>query len=102
AVRAQVLLSESFDGSTFPPSGWTVTGTGINNNSGINTWRQTGGGGFGNVPSPSTHSGAGMAGYECYWTDAGSSTELVSPSLNFSAVGTKFVSFWVYQIQDFV
>ncbi len=101
AAEGQVLLSESFDGTGFPPSGWTTTGTGTNYNSGINYWQRTTNGGYGNYPTPNTHSGAGMAAYEAYWTSSGGTSELVSPSMSFTATGNKVLTFWVYQIQDF-
>ncbi|MGN6566487.1 MAG: GEVED domain-containing protein, partial [Flavipsychrobacter sp.] len=98
-VRAQNYLTESFDGSTFPPTGWTRTaGTGTSDGSGCGCtdWEQTSYGFF--YPTPGTHSGAGMAGYNSWDISAGGMAELISPALNFSAYtgGANQVSFWYY------
>lgn len=100
SLQAQVLLSESFDVTGFPNTGWTVTGSGTHTtptNSVL--WQRKTNGGFGglNSPQPNTHSGTGMAGYESYWILSGGISDLVTPVMNFSATGNKILSFWVYQ-----
>ena len=52
-LKAQVLLTESFDGLTFVPVGWNNILT-----SGTNTWTRVTSGTF---PTQATHSGAGEA-----------------------------------------
>lgn len=99
AARAQTLLNESFDGTTFPPTGWTSAGSGTNTYNSIVNWiRVTSGGGY--YPAPSTYLGNGMANYNSYWINSGSA-ELRSPSLNFTATGSKILSFWVYQVTGY-
>lgn len=69
--------SESFDGTTFAPVGWTnikVAGTGT---PGI--WdRQT----AGTYPTCSPHSGAAMLRYNCYGLTGGTTGALISPPVN--------------------
>ena len=93
AAKGQVLISESFDGSTFPPTGWTTASTGTNTLGGSNAWQRAGNGGLGNNPTPNTHSGAGMAAYEAYWISSGGTSELTSPVVSFTATGSKVLSF---------
>ncbi|MBS1644495.1 MAG: choice-of-anchor J domain-containing protein, partial [Bacteroidetes bacterium] len=95
-LRAQVLLSESFDNSTFPPTGWSVVNASTNYNyiSGPLGWDRIGSAG-GNYPTPNTHSGSGMAWMDCYWIYPGTS-DLYTPSMNFTASGNKVVKFWLY------
>ncbi len=81
------------------PTGWTTSGTGTNtyNSFGL-TWSQVPSGGFSAsyLPSPSTHSGTGMAGYDSWGVSPGGVGLLITPSLNFSSTGTYVLSFWVY------
>ena len=87
-MNGQTLLTESFDGTTFVPTGWTNLNT-----SGSNTWTRVTAGTF---PTCSPQSGAGMAKFNSW--DAGSGIRsLISPVLNFSASGTKQISFWMYR-----
>ena len=103
SVRAQVLLSESFDGTTFPPTGWTVNGTGNNTNiPGQTSWVRVPGGTttayapYDNAAGP--HSGAGMAFYNAWDIDAGGVSNLITPAINFaSPAGAKVISFWLYR-----
>lgn len=92
APKAQ-LLSESFDGATFPPTGWSNTQVG----GGSDVWEratattQT-------VPNAvAPHSGAGMALYDSYNYLAGESADLATPVLDFSTGGPYKVSFWMYR-----
>src|SRR5436190_13700276 len=96
ALGAQTtILSESFNvtgRTTTPPTGWTVSGTGTNDNacSSSVVWEQVGSGGFfcGGTPNPASHSGSGMAGYNSWDIYNGGKSELVSPALNFTGAGT--------------
>ncbi len=69
--------AESFDATTFPPTGWTnikVAGSGT---PGI--WdRQT----AGTYPTCSPHSGAAMARYNCFSLTGGTTGALISPPVN--------------------
>ncbi|RYE21267.1 MAG: T9SS type A sorting domain-containing protein [Sphingobacteriales bacterium] len=89
AGNAQILLSESFDNSGFPPTGWTRS-----TSSGFMWTRIT----SSSWPSGITpHSGAGMAMFNSFTYSSGS-TELVTPVINFTtSSGVKVVSFWMYR-----
>ena len=109
AAKGQVLLSESFNvtsATTAPPTGWTVSGSGTNVGCNAVTWEQVPSGGFvcsatAPAPNPTAQSGSGMAGYNSWDISIGGESEIVSPSLNFSALGTYMLSFWVYNQQTF-
>ncbi len=105
------LMSESFDGTTFPPAGWnnsTYSGTNAYSCSALLPWvRNTSFSSNGMyyqyctnttslLSSVSTHSGLGMAGYDNWWNYSGSYANLVTPAQNFAATGgTQFkVSFY--------
>ena len=84
-----VMYSESFDGTTFPPTGWTATaivGTTYN-------WTRST---AGTLPTCSPHSGAGMAYYNSYNSSSGNYAILVTPSFSLTS-GTGQVSFWMYR-----
>jgi hypothetical protein len=87
----QTFINESFDATTFPPTGWTnvqVSGTGLYT-------RVT----AGTYPTITTHTGAGMAKYDCYNYSSGTSAMLATPSFNLTGLGTStaVVSFWMYR-----
>jgi hypothetical protein len=93
-LNAQVILSESFDGTTFAPTGW------------YNTRISPGGGGtFGfwdrvtsaTGPDVLPHSGAGMARFNSPSAGFGTITELGTLPLNFSSGGPYRVKFWLYR-----
>jgi hypothetical protein len=85
------IYCESFDGTTFPPTGWTASII-----SGSYNWQRLTAGRY---PSASTHSGAGMAGYYSYSASTGSNAILVTPQIDWSQRGsyTPKVSFWMYR-----
>ncbi len=88
----QTLLSESFDGTSFPPTGWAqvdVSGTSGNWARSTNTVHPYGGG---------THSGAGLAYFNSYDADSGDSTRLYRTSVNTipSAATSATFSLWMY------
>jgi gliding motility-associated-like protein len=87
-MNGQTLLTESFDGTTFVPTGWTNLTT-----SGSNTWTRVT---AGTSPTCSPQSGAGMAKFDSFDANGGIRS-LISPVLNFSASGTKQISFWMYR-----
>jgi len=81
-------LTESFDGTTFPPTGWQniqVSGSGLwqRVTSGVN-------------PSCTPHSGAAMAQYRSYDYAVGVNALLVSPPLTFTGSSIHVLSFWKY------
>ncbi len=81
-------LNESFDGTTFPPTGWQniqVGGTGL--------WKRVT---TGTEPTCTPHSGAGMAEYNSYDYLGGANALLVSPALTFSGSSVHVFSFWQY------
>lgn len=92
AARAQVLNSQSFDSTTFPPAGWTVA---VDVGS-INWARYT----ATIYPSGySPHSGPGMAGYDSYSQYPPGFARLVTPSFDLSGRGSNpdSVVFWFFR-----
>jgi hypothetical protein len=81
-------LTESFDGATFPPTGWQniqVSGTGL--------WQRVT---AGVNPIVTPHSGAAMAQYRSYDFQIGINALLVSPALTFTGSSSHVLSFWKY------
>jgi len=81
-------LNESFDGTTFPPTGWQniqVGGSGL--------WQRVT---AGIDPTCTPHSGSGMAEYNSYDDLAGANALLVSPPLTFTGSSVHVFSFWQY------
>ncbi|MEI7981841.1 MAG: choice-of-anchor J domain-containing protein [Bacteroidota bacterium] len=81
-------LNESFDGTTFPPTGWLNIQIG-----GTGKWKRVT---TGVEPICSPHSGAGMAEYNSYDYLAGANAILVSPPLTFTGSSIHIFSFWKY------
>ena len=90
AGKAQIL-TESFDSTSFPPSGWTNTR--IAGFASPGTWLRTT---AGTNPSCAPHSGAAMAYFNSYSWSGGNASDLATPALDFSS-GTFAVSFWMYR-----
>jgi hypothetical protein len=83
-----VLTNESFDGTTFPPSGW-ITTPGVSAN-----WSRLT---AGTHPAVAPHSGAGMAMFNSWTAGSGETALLVSPSFSCTGNNGSFsVSFWMY------
>lgn len=87
-INAQVL-TESFDGTTFPPTGWTNT-----QESGTGLWGRSTAGSF---PTTSPHSGAAMATYASFDYSSGAMSALSSSVVDLSATGSYRVTFWMYR-----
>jgi hypothetical protein len=92
-ATAQTVVTESFDGTTFPPTGWTIAlykGT-----STVNWARVT----SGSYPTNTPHTGAAMAQYNCYSAPSGNEAIMVTPQFDLSARGTNTptVSLWMYR-----
>lgn len=88
--HSQILNTESFDGTTFVPTGWTnllVSGT--------NTWTRVTAGTF---PTQATHSGAGEAQFNSYSVNSGVRA-LVSPVISYATRGgaATTINFWMYR-----
>lgn len=88
---AQVVNSESFDGTVFPPTGWTVTGAPQS------LWvRRT----VGANPTCTTHSGAGMARFTSdMQVQQGAQEVMSTPVVNYIGASGSIptVSFWIYR-----
>ncbi len=94
-AQSQVVLTESFDASTFPPTGWSnVLIAAQSSGSAIALSRVTGG----TNPAQSPHSGAGELKLNSYDANGGSRA-LITPAFDLSARGlnTPTVSFWLYR-----
>jgi hypothetical protein len=90
-VHAQVTNSQSFDGTTFPPAGWSniqASGSGL--------WSRAT---TGSNPTQSPRSGAGEAMFNCFSYSPGTNALLITPSYDLRARGpaSVSVSFWMYR-----
>ncbi|MGN6568896.1 MAG: choice-of-anchor J domain-containing protein, partial [Flavipsychrobacter sp.] len=103
-VNAQNYLTQGFESSTFPPSGWTLTtSSGSMSDDGGPTgwaWQTSYGGSF---PSIAAHGGSGMAWYNSWDIYSGGESYLATPAMNFSTYtgGSNQVSFWYYNISGY-
>ncbi|MFH0735481.1 MAG: BNR-repeat neuraminidase N-terminal domain-containing protein [bacterium] len=82
------LTTESFDGTTFPPTGWSISGSG---------WSRVT---TGTYPTTTPHSGAGMAKFNSYNLSSGTAGILVSKSFDLSTSGMSdrpVINFWMYR-----
>ncbi|MCB0804910.1 MAG: hypothetical protein KDC05_03875, partial [Bacteroidales bacterium] len=82
---------ESFDDPQFPPYGWTNLKTGGPSDPGTWSYYTSG-----TNPTCSPHSGAGMAGYNCWNYNAGTTGILAIRPVNFPG-DNYMVSFWMYR-----
>jgi hypothetical protein len=88
-INAQTYFLESFDGETFPPSGWTqtqVSGTGL-----WERWTT------GTTPNCTPYSGAGMLGYYSYIYPTNTRAAIISPSYDLSGLSSVRLQFWMYR-----
>ena len=92
AVNAQTTLTESFDGNTFLPAGWSAVPTGAP----TNAWTRSNAGTF---PTITTHSGAGMARYNSRTSTPGVIQTIATPSFSLASIGsnTAHFSLWIYR-----
>ena len=88
------LATESFDGTTFLPTGWTYSNAYTPFLSSAPTWTRVT---IGASPTCATQSGAGMAKFNSFNCSSGAYKGLISPAMDFSTVGTKRISFWMYR-----
>ena len=90
-LNSQVINNESFDGTTFVPSGWVNL-----NVSGTSAWtRET----SGTSPTQTPHSGAAEAKFNSYSALSGAVQALITPQFDLSFIGgsTSVVSVWMYR-----
>jgi len=96
-ASAQNYLTQSFDATTYPPTGWTSTTPGFYNWQRVTSTYAT------SYPYDPPyflpHTGAGMAWFNSYNASTGSYAVITTPALNFSTYsgGTDAVSFWFYR-----
>lgn len=98
----QAQLTESFDGATFPPTGWlNVHTTGATTTA---VWTRAGAGAFLGDDATGTpgvtidpHSGAGMASFKSYDYGSGNRANLISSPIDLSTGGPHLVRFWMYR-----
>lgn len=89
-VTGQVINTESFDSTTFPPNGWTVSGGAgslwVRRTTGVN-------------PACTTHSGAAMARFTAFMQPNGIQEVMTTPVINYSgaAGSTPTFSLWIYR-----
>ncbi len=92
SVQAQVIHQESFDSTTFVPSGWSLDPSTGNPN-----WVRRTTGPIGSTMTP--HSGAAMARFTVLQTPTGTQQGLITPVADYSYTNgaTPSVSFWMYR-----
>jgi len=95
----QLVINESFNGTTFPSLGWGTGYSGTSSDLENYCERVTVSSNPVGTP-PGTHSGAGMARYRCgYMTQAGEKAYISSRALDFTnmPVGGTTATFWMYR-----
>jgi len=92
-VTALPLFEESFDGVTFPPTGWT---TGIINDTGTDpAWSRVTAGAN---PTIGPHSGAAMAQFNSFTASRWGIAHLTTPALDLSTLTQPMLSFWMVHL----
>jgi len=81
------LLNESFTGTDFPPTGWTIP------TAGACAWSRVTSGSY---PTQSPYSAPAEAQFNSYSCPNGNYKQLLSPELDFSAAGEYSLIFWMY------
>jgi hypothetical protein len=100
-TNAQVVFTESFDGTTFPPTGWLNIHT-IGTNANAIWERAIDGAALGDdingLPANiNTHSGLGMATFRSYDFAGGNGANLISSVINLTTYPSHLVKFWMYR-----
>ncbi|MEJ7586319.1 MAG: hypothetical protein WKI04_02035 [Ferruginibacter sp.] len=99
-VSVNAQLSESFDGATFPPAGWTTNVVSAGDGSGVGSpgdiWSRAATVTEDGEPVINPHSGSGMAQYDAYNFDPSSKADLITPPMDFAG-NPKRVTFWMYR-----
>jgi PKD repeat protein len=89
-AAAQVIHTESFDTTLFPPPGWTVSG------GGGSLWGRVL---TGMDPTCSTHSGPGMARFRAFMVMPGDQEQMTTTVIDYSGASgsTPTFSLWIYR-----
>jgi PKD repeat protein len=92
ASYAQVMHTESFDTTAFPPNGWNLSVVGGPNQ----LWVQRA---LGTFPTCNPHSGAGMARFSARNAPAGTQQTFTTPVIDYSNTNgsTPTFSLWIYR-----
>ncbi len=88
-LNAQIVNKESFDNTTFLPTGWSAVGT-------TNLWsRRT----TGTFPTCTPASGAGMVRFASRGTAANTNQTISTPVIDYTIKGTSqaYISLWIYR-----
>jgi hypothetical protein len=100
-ISAQVILTEGFEGGTFPPSGWLNVHTTGTNTAAIwetaTTGAVLGDDVLGNPVSINPRTGTGMAQFRSYDFSAGNGANLITSSFSLTAFAPHRVKFWMYR-----
>jgi len=88
-VKGQSIFLESFDDETFPPMGWTQAQV-----FGVGLWERTA---QGYNPICTPRSGEGMAFFDSYKTEVGTSAVLISPDVDLSGFSGLKLQIWLYR-----
>jgi Fibronectin type III domain/Secretion system C-terminal sorting domain len=91
---SQILVQESFDGTTFAPTGWYNTRMAPSFSTTLNLWDRVT---SGTNPAVTPHSGAGMARFNSLAATSNTETELGTMALNFSGTSRYRVRFWMFR-----
>ncbi len=100
------ILTENFNATTFPPTAsGTWTRAHVSGGSSTDLWkRATAGTGavnasWASAANPGPHAGSGMAWFNCFNYNTGSTSDLATPAMSFTSAssGTYKVSFWMYR-----
>ncbi|HNQ13557.1 MAG TPA: hypothetical protein PKM16_10155, partial [Bacteroidia bacterium] len=97
-ASAQTTIRENFEGSVFPPFGWTQ-GKGVGGTDPENYWERVGNP-SGSTPSINAHSGSGHARYRSrFMANAGENAYLSTPKLDMTNIpgGGTQVRFSMYR-----
>ena len=97
---SQNFFTQSFDGATFPPTGWSNSNFTPPSSACCAPnfkWQRITA--YSGTPAAPTHSGAGMAWYNSHNIGVDGAAELASPAADLSVYSTGYnqVSFWMYR-----
>jgi len=93
---AQVVLTQSFEGTQFLPTGWGAAPTG----SSTTTWsRVTNGANTATFPTVTAHTGTAMARFNTRTSSSGTRQTISTPLFDLSGIGTNIanVSLWIFR-----
>lgn len=100
SLSLHAQLSESFNGTTFPPSGWLNLHSQGPDATAL--WERTTSFDLGgNTYNVTPHSGAGMAMFRAYDFPPGNGAYLITAPVDLSSGGPHLISFWMYRDDNF-